>query len=364
MTNDGVKGRANNLTMCDSWENNRLRAQRHSRCSKDLTVEAADELTKAAQPGPTEDDGHEVNDSSIAHGTALVPEEPAFSESHCIADCQAWVLATDLEMVRCCLCARWYHLKCVALPPDELGVWPCPDCRHLAREVKSAKEDIQKLVTAINDLTNVLSIQSEHYQTEKFNLNMTITSLEKENATLLTKNSELEDRLRGSSLNSQESSNESASKTLIKGTSLLRNLDEGRLDQSEVRSLSGAKMLDIATELEAMASDGLHYVRVVILAGGSTNWIIGFRIHDDCFQWCSSGCKETIQRCCSHWNPPSLQTAPCQRQYICIKCKYCGCRFRTVNRIRVQPELFPSAIKWHKWWVLLWSCTFDDKGFW
>ena len=248
-SHDDVKGRANNLTMCDSCENNRLRAQRHSRRSKDLTVDAVDELTKAAQPGPTEDDGHEVNDSSIAHGTALVPEEPAISERHCIADCQA--------------------LKCVALPPDELGVWPCPDCRHLAREVKSAKEDIQKLVTAINDLKNVLRIQSEHYQTEKLNQNMTITSIEKDNATLLTKNSELEDRLRGSSRNSQESSNESASKTLIIGTSLLRNLDEGKLDQSEVRSLSGAKMRDIATELEAMASDGLHYGRVVILAGGN-----------------------------------------------------------------------------------------------
>ena len=103
--------------------------------------------------------------------------------------------------------------------------------------VKSAKEDIQKLVTAINDLTNVLGIQSEHYQTEKFNLEMTIKDIEKENATLLTKNNELEDRLRGSSRNSQVSSNESVYKTLVIGTNLLWNLDEGKLDHSEVRSL-------------------------------------------------------------------------------------------------------------------------------
>ena len=134
---DSVKSRSNNLTMCDSCDKNRLRAQRHERRSKDLNVEAANEPADEARSGSGEDEDDEGNQSSHISGAAPPPEKPVFADRHCIDDCKVQGLAADLEMVRCCSCARWYHLKCVALPPDELGVWPCPDCRHLARDVKS-----------------------------------------------------------------------------------------------------------------------------------------------------------------------------------------------------------------------------------
>ena len=266
---DSVKSRSNNLILCDSCDKNRLRAQRHEWRSKNLTVEAANEPADEARSGSGEDEDDEGNQSSHISRAAPPPEKPVFADRHCIDDCKVQGLTADLEMVRCCLCARWYHIKCMALPPDELGVWPCPDCRHLARDVKSTKTDIQKLVTAINGLTDVLRIQSENHQSEKRNLELKIQQLEKENAELSAKNNEFENKFWESSCGSQKAPNISASKTLVIGSSLVRNLDEAKIDRSEVRSLSGAKMRDIATELEAMASDGVKYSRVAFLAGGN-----------------------------------------------------------------------------------------------
>ena len=40
-----------------------------------------------------------------------------------VTSCMVQDQAANLGMVRCCLCARWYHLICVMLSPDNLSVW-------------------------------------------------------------------------------------------------------------------------------------------------------------------------------------------------------------------------------------------------
>ena len=78
-------------------------------------------------------------------------------------------------------------------------------------------------------------------------------------------NSELLKKLWALSSHSQEPVNHCISKTLvIIGCSLVRKLED-----TEVRSLSGAKMQDITVELEAIVSDDCKYKHVIILAGGN-----------------------------------------------------------------------------------------------
>ena len=146
-----------------------------------------------------------------------VTEDVTATEDHgvseyCISSCVVQNQATNLDMVHCCLCARWYHLKCVSLPSDEVGVWPCPNCRNLAREVKSTKDDIKNLTVTIDKLVKMIKDQNENYETDKRLLETKIQTLEKENVTLEKKNSELEIKLRAPSLNSREPTISSSSK--------------------------------------------------------------------------------------------------------------------------------------------------------
>ncbi len=58
---------------------------------------------------------------------------------------------TDKDMIRCCICAQWYHLDCVKLPSSEAsGVWSCLECRQMPSMVKT-------LVTNVNSLASTLS---------------------------------------------------------------------------------------------------------------------------------------------------------------------------------------------------------------
>ncbi len=57
------------------------------------------------------------------------------------------------EMIRCCMCAVWFHEECVGINSEaEHGVWPCPECRQLTTRVTSL---IQQ-ATNLNNLTEQL----------------------------------------------------------------------------------------------------------------------------------------------------------------------------------------------------------------
>ena len=154
-----------------------------------------------------------------------VTEDRGVSE-YCISSCAVHNQVTNLDMVRCCLCSRWYHLKCVSLPSDEVGVWPCPKCRNLAQEVKFMKDDIKNLTVTIDKLVKMIKVQNESYDTDKRLLE---TKIQTENVTLEKKNTELENKLRPPALNFREPTISSSSKTLVIGSCLVRNLDERKL---------------------------------------------------------------------------------------------------------------------------------------
>ena len=60
--------------------------------------------------------------------------------------------------IRCCLCAQWFHEKCLKLNEnDTVGVWPCPNCRDMAQYIKRADTNISALTTAVLELSNALA---------------------------------------------------------------------------------------------------------------------------------------------------------------------------------------------------------------
>ena len=159
--------------------------------------------------------------------------------------------------------------------------------------------------------------------------------------------------------------NISASKTLVIGSSLVRKLDEAKVDRSEVRSLSGAKMRDIATELEAMASDGLKYSRVVIVAGGNdaSQPIESMDLKGTMAAF--NDAVKAAKELSSDVAVTEIPLAPNHRmpkQHSCAKCKHCGYSCRIIDSICVWSKSFLTPIKWHQRWLFLRPCTSDDQG--
>ena len=67
------------------------------------------------------------------------PSSPAItgnaSPDLCISGCRRGTLGGG-EMIRCCICGKWFHIKCLRLSQDECaGVWPCYDCRTRSRSI-------------------------------------------------------------------------------------------------------------------------------------------------------------------------------------------------------------------------------------
>ena len=60
---------------------------------------------------------------------------------------------------------------------------------------------------------------------------------------------------------------QTSEQTLVLGSSLLRYLDETRLDNTQVSCLPGGKIADINCELRALRSTGSRFSKVIILAG-------------------------------------------------------------------------------------------------
>ena len=54
-------------------------------------------------------------------------------------------------------------------------------------------------------------------------------------------------------------------KSLILGSSIIRNIDEKKLDNTEIRCLRGAKVKDLNKELQEANSAGKKYTQIILL---------------------------------------------------------------------------------------------------
>ena len=275
ISKDSVSRRENGLVICDICEEKRLRAlrleKRHKLNDNEHAVpEDVSEMKEAPAvendpPSDQETGMRPLHAASTMDGGAMAERASDISdEHHCTAQCPYRENAVNLEMVRCCLCSKWYHLVCVALPPEEMGVWPCPECRHLARDVRQTKDVLHTLMEHMNTIMDTQKNQCEVLNLEKSQLLNELSRLENENETLRARNAELEHQLQN--VTSAPSIN---STTLVIGSSLIRYIDENKLKDTEVRCMSGAKFRDIAAELVALADSDNRYARIVILAGGN-----------------------------------------------------------------------------------------------
>jgi len=165
----------------------------------------------------------------------------------CTSDCpilKKGKKTQEKEMLRCCLCMRWYHLECVG-EQRNAGVWNCFSCRQLPKTVETLMTLVQSLTDNVATLTK------------------TVEDLQFENRQLhgqLLRNTNMENR----NAASEQDQTEARDQTLLVGDSLLRNVDQQRLVKTVVVSKSGGRMKDATN---AIRSSSGSFSRIVCCTG-------------------------------------------------------------------------------------------------
>ncbi len=72
---------------------------------------------------------------------------PGPTPDYCVEGCKKNRKETG-DMIRCCMCAHWFHLECLNLSKAEAtGVWPCLECRLLCKKVRLSQNICQRWET-------------------------------------------------------------------------------------------------------------------------------------------------------------------------------------------------------------------------
>ena len=98
----------------------------------------------------------------------------------CIGDCKHG-RKDEGDMIRCCLCAAWFHEECLGLQPHDRGVFPCLSCRNINSRVDELGQHVKMLMDMVNNVTKLLHTTHTKYEEEKVKMVEDQAVLVKEN---------------------------------------------------------------------------------------------------------------------------------------------------------------------------------------
>ena len=173
--------------------------------------------------------------------------------AYCIANSKHDGKSTG-DMVQCHLCQNWFHYDCVEESnADIIGLWACHSCQSLPVMIQQLTEMVATLQPAVQQQTEasqlLVTLVSEQSQE--------ITELRWEIANLKTTTSQ-----------TPTSESTDVVRSLLVGSSIIKNVDESKLKNMKVICLRGGHISDIRASLARLPS-GTRYDRTVIVVGGN-----------------------------------------------------------------------------------------------
>ena len=163
-------------------------------------------------------------------------------------------------MVQCHLCQIWYHHDCAGTCSQDLEnvvVWTYQICRRLpllAKTISGKLEDVSAKLDELILVNKNLHQQNKELTNIVHHQNKTIKSL-----------TEMNPR----NVNIDGSTVSQPSKTLLIGSSLLRNVtSEFDLEKKEVISVSGGRVPTIKDKLASRAN-GVKFKQTCLVVGGN-----------------------------------------------------------------------------------------------
>lgn len=174
----------------------------------------------------------------------------------------------DSETIRCISCMNWFHVKCVNETHPET-IHTCLSCRNVPLYTKNIMlsmttliERIGKLDKGILDLKNnheTLTKQFADMQKESESAKADNSVLRKEILTLRAELSKANWPLQPSDTESKPS--------LILGSSVLRDIDNNRIQNAFVHSISGGKIKDAISYVDDVPAG--KYSSITLVIGGN-----------------------------------------------------------------------------------------------
>lgn len=178
------------------------------------------------------------------------------TDSFCIESCKKGRKDVG-DMVRCCLCGQWFHPACLNLDSSEaVGVWPCLDCRRLNSKVTVIMDNMAQMTRMMTAVTNKLDKVQDSWDNEK-------EQLVKENSELRKTVSDLQLRVNKRTWTSFRKPNQ---RSLLVGSSIIRDIDESKLEDTKVICKSGGCIKDVEDVVKNLTHE---YEEITLVVGGN-----------------------------------------------------------------------------------------------
>ena len=169
-------------------------------------------------------------------------------------------------MVRCCQCASWLHVDCIAVKEEFVaGVWCCFVCRTMPSRIIQLQESVSTLLQTVHLLRGEIT-SVKHQHTKDFEVMQdTHSKIQEENKELLNRIKDLSSNT-PIHVSSQEPKSHG---TLLLGSSIIRDVDATKLVATKCVSISGGGIKDIHAALDKYPA--LHKFGNITLAVGGND---------------------------------------------------------------------------------------------
>ena len=171
-------------------------------------------------------------------------------------------------MVRCCQCSSWIHADCIAEKEEYVpGVWSCFRCRLMPLHICQMQTDLSNLMTLVQTLsTSVTSLRDDHQKLSK-----QLEDREETCNRLLKENSDLHAQIGAlfqQSSAAQWSGFTKPQGTVLLGSSIIRDIDEGKLVNTKCVCIPGGCISDLKSKVTTFPTSH-KLCRLVLVVGGN-----------------------------------------------------------------------------------------------
>jgi hypothetical protein len=155
------------------------------------------------------------------------------------------------DMLRCCLCAQWFHPGCINMDSSEAaGVWPCLECRNLNSKVTVIMSNMTEMTRLMTKMTDKMDKVQQSWDNEKDNLvkenaelRKTVSDLQVRENTDLRKT--LSDMTQRMNRDKWAEFRDTSKHSIVVGSSIIRDVDENKLEDTKVICKPGGCIADI-----------------------------------------------------------------------------------------------------------------------
>ena len=201
-----------------------------------------------------------VTETDVQDTNVVVPSDAVC----CTAECTySGKRDGRTAMVHCGMCMKDFHRKCLKIDPKDNASYACSMCRLFPAQIAG-------LLSAMIELkTDMVTLKQSNDE-----MNRKLNSTENKYSELIQINTDLRAAVGQitQTVSSQawqsfrNAATPETNKTLLIGSSIIRDVDEDKLEHVEVRSYSGATVKEIHTEMHDINN---KYEKVIIVAGGN-----------------------------------------------------------------------------------------------